>query len=317
MRANEIACWHAVSAGALAHCRHFALDDRDWSDENTTAMLTIGEYLGFATRLLLPSVEHAEGLWPRRRGDGRIGEDASSMLGSLFVTKLQIEAMGRADVREEDRPDFYAYVDEFQNFARAVAARVMNDAPADLPALLAMPLADNGASIEEARRGLVATIGENINVRRFVRREAGAGSLSSYLHGGRIGVLVEVQGGDAELARDIAMHIAASRPVCVDETGVPQEMLEKEKEIFAAQAAASGKPADIIEKMVSGRIRKFLAEVTLLGQPFVKDPDQSVEKLLKASGAKVHGFDRMELGEGVEKKTENFAEEVMAQVQGS
>jgi elongation factor Ts len=113
------------------------------------------------------------------------------------------------------------------------------------------------------------------------------------------------------------MHIAASRPVCVDETGVPQEMLEKEKEIFAAQAAASGKPADIIEKMVSGRIRKFLAEVTLLGQPFVKDPDQSVEKLLKAAGATVHGFDRMELGEGVEKKTENFAEEVMAQVQGS
>ena len=130
-------------------------------------------------------------------------------------------------------------------------------------------------------------------------------------------MLVEVQGGDAELARDIAMHIAASRPVCVDETGVPQEMLEKEKEIFAAQAAASGKPADIIEKMVSGRIRKFLAEVTLLGQPFVKDPDQSVEKLLQAAGATVLGFDRMELGEGVEKKTENFAEEVMAQVQGS
>ena len=134
---------------------------------------------------------------------------------------------------------------------------------------------------------------------------------------GRHARVAEVQGGDAELARDIAMHIAASRPVCVDESGVPQEMLDKEKEIFAAQAATSGKPADIIEKMVSGRIRKFLAEVTLLGQPFVKDPDQSVEKLLKASGAKVHGFDRMELGEGVEKKTENFAEEVMAQVQGS
>jgi len=113
------------------------------------------------------------------------------------------------------------------------------------------------------------------------------------------------------------MHIAASRPVCVDESGVPQEMLDKEKEIFAAQAAASGKPADIIEKMVSGRIRKFLAEVTLLGQPFVKDPDQSVGKLLKGAGATVHSFDRMELGEGVEKKTENFAEEVMAQVQGS
>ena len=248
------------------------------------------------------------------KADKKAGRVAAE---GVVVVEITDDAKTAVMVEVNSETDFVAKKDEFQNFARAVAERVMNDAPADLPALLAMPLADNGASIEEARRGLVATIGENINVRRFVRREAGAGSLSSYLHGGRIGVLVEVQGGDAELARDIAMHIAASRPVCVDESGVPQEMLDKEKEIFAAQAATSGKPADIIEKMVSGRIRKFLAEVTLLGQPFVKDPDQSVEKLLKASGAKVHGFDRMELGEGVEKKTENFAEEVMAQVQGS
>ena len=248
------------------------------------------------------------------KADKKAGRVAAE---GLVVVEVSDDAKTAVMVEVNSETDFVAKKDEFQNFARAVAARVMNDAPADLPALLAMPLADNGASIEEARRGLVATIGENINVRRFVRREASAGSLSSYLHGGRIGVLVEVQGGDAELARDIAMHIAASRPVCVDESGVPQEMLDKEKEIFAAQAATSGKPADIIEKMVSGRIRKFLAEVTLLGQPFVKDPDQSVEKLLKAAGATVHGFDRMELGEGVEKKTENFAEEVMAQVQGS
>jgi elongation factor Ts len=235
------------------------------------------------------------------------------------VVVVEVSGDGKTAVMVEvnSETDFVAKKDEFQNFAKAVASRVMSDAPADLEALLAMPLSDNGASIEEARRGLVATIGENINVRRFVRREAGAGSLSSYLHGGRIGVLVEVEGGDADLARDIAMHIAASRPACVDESGVSQEMLDKEKEIFSAQAAASGKPADIIEKMVSGRIRKFLAEVTLLGQPFVKDPDQPVGKLLKAAGATVRGFDRMELGEGVEKKTENFAEEVMAQVQGS
>jgi len=113
------------------------------------------------------------------------------------------------------------------------------------------------------------------------------------------------------------MHIAASKPVCIDESGVPQELLDKEKEIFSAQAEASGKPADIIEKMVSGRIRKFLGEITLLGQPFVKDPDQTVGKLLQAAGARVQVFERLELGEGIEKKTENFAEEVMAQVQGS
>jgi len=248
------------------------------------------------------------------KADKKAGRVAAE---GVVVVEVSDDARTAVMVEVNSETDFVAKKDEFQNFAKAVATRVMNDAPADLPALLAMPLADSGASIEEARRGLVATIGENINVRRFVRREAGAGSLSSYLHGGRIGVLVEVQGGDPELAKDVAMHIAASRPVCVDESGVPQEMLDKEKEIFAAQAAASGKPADIIEKMVSGRIRKFLAEVTLLGQPFVKDPDQSVGKLLKAAGATVCTFDRMELGEGVEKKTENFADEVMAQVRGS
>jgi elongation factor Ts len=213
--------------------------------------------------------------------------------------------------------DFVAKKDEFRDFARAVAARIMSDAPADLDALMALPLEDGGSSIEEARRGLIATIGENITVRRFRRRQAASGSLASYLHGTRIGVLVELEGGDNELARDVAMHIAASKPVCIDEDGVPPELLEKEKEIFSAQAAASGKPADIIEKMVSGRIRKFLGEITLLGQPFVKDPDQTVGKLLKAAGARVLSFDRLELGEGVEKKTENFAEEVMAQARGN
>jgi elongation factor Ts len=185
-----------------------------------------------------------------------------------------------------------------------------------MDAVMAMSL-QGGGSVEEARRGLIATIGENITVRRFNRRQASSGNLASYLHGTRIGVLVEIEGGDADLARDVAMHIAASKPVCIDESGVPQEMLDKEKEIFSAQAAASGKPADIIEKMVSGRIRKFLGEITLIGQPFVKDPDQSVGQLLKAAGARVISFDRLELGEGVEKKTENFAEEVMAQARGN
>jgi len=248
------------------------------------------------------------------KADKKAGRVAAE---GVIVVEVSDDGSTAVMVEVNSETDFVAKKDEFQAFAAGVAARVMQDAPADLEALLAMPLRDNGESVEEARRGLIATIGENINVRRFVRREAQAGALSSYLHGGRIGVLVEVQGGDADLAKDIAMHIAASRPVCIDETGVPQELLDKEKEIFTAQAAASGKPADIIDKMVSGRIRKYLGEVTLLGQPFVKDPDQSVGKLLKAAGATVHAFDRMELGEGVEKKTENFAEEVMAQVQGS
>jgi elongation factor Ts len=125
-----------------------------------------------------------------------------------------------------------------------------------------------------------------------------------------------VEGGDEELGKDLAMHIAASRPVCVDESNVPQSELDKEKEIYTAQAQESGKPAEIIEKMVQGRLKKFLKEITLLGQPFVKDPDLTVEKLLKDKNAKVHAFVRLEVGEGVEKKEENFADEVMAQVKG-
>jgi elongation factor Ts len=248
------------------------------------------------------------------KADKKAGRVAAE---GVIAMQISDDASLAVMVEVNSETDFVAKKDEFQSFAQAVARRVMSEAPADLDSLLALPLHEGGESIEEARRGLVATVGENINVRRFVRRQAQAGTLSGYLHGTRIGVLVQVEGGDAALAKDIAMHIAASRPVCVDEAGVPQEMLDKEKEIFAAQAQASGKPAEIIEKMVSGRIRKFLAEVTLLGQPFVKDPDQSVGQLLKGAGATVQGFDRLELGEGVEKKTESFAEEVMAQVQGS
>lgn len=254
----------------------------------------------------------------RKSGLAKADKKAGRVAAEGMIV-VEVSGDGRSAVMVEvnSETDFVAKKEEFQNFVRGVAQRILADAPADLEALMALPLADGGESIEEARRGLVATIGENINVRRFVRRESTGGNLSSYLHGGRIGVLVEVEGGDAALARDVAMHIAASRPVCVDESGVPQEMLDKEKEIFSAQAQASGKPAEIIEKMVTGRIRKFLGEITLLGQPFVKDPDQTVGKLLESAGATVKGFDRLELGEGVEKKTENFAEEVMAQVQGS
>ncbi len=248
------------------------------------------------------------------KADKKAGRVAAE---GLIVVEVSGDGKSAVMVEVNSETDFVANKAEFQEFARAVAQRVLADAPADVDALMALPLTDGGETVEEARRGLIATIGENINVRRFVRRQAGQGALSSYLHGNRIGVLVEVEGGDGDLARDVAMHIAASKPLCVDESGVSAEMLEREKAIFSAQAEASGKPADIIEKMVSGRIRKFLSEITLLGQPFVKDPDQNVGKLLKGAGAQVTGFDRMELGEGIEKKNENFAEEVMAQVQGS
>jgi len=182
---------------------------------------------------------------------------------------------------------------------------------------LSAQVLDSGATVDDARKALVAKLGENLSVRRFARMESAAGLVACYLHGSRIGVLVELNGGDAELGRDIAMHIAASKPVCVDDSGVPEEMIASEKEIFSAQAAASGKPANIIEKMVTGRIQKFLGEITLVGQPFVKNPDQTVGDLLKSKGAKVVRFARYEVGEGIEKEESNFAEEVMAQVRGS
>jgi len=248
------------------------------------------------------------------KADKKAGRVAAE---GMIVVEVSGDGKSAAVAEINSETDFVASKSEFQDFATAVVRRVLNDAPANVEALLAMPLKDGGETVEEARRSLIATIGENINVRRYIRREASSGALSSYLHGSRIGVLVELESGDGGLARDIAMHIAASRPECLDESGVSAEMLDKEKAIFTAQAEASGKPADIIEKMVSGRIRKYLGEITLLGQPYVKDPDQTVGKLLKAAGAKILGFDRLELGEGIEKKTENFAEEVMAQVQGS
>ncbi|MFV1972347.1 MAG: translation elongation factor Ts [Thiohalobacterales bacterium] len=214
--------------------------------------------------------------------------------------------------------DFVARKEDFQGFAAAIAQRVLADNPADTDSLLAMPLNDGDVTtIEDARKALIATIGENITVRRFVRMES-KNTIASYRHGVRIGVLVDLTGGDATLGKDLAMHVAAHdpRPVCVSEDQIPGDMVAKERDIFTAQARESGKPDNIIEKMIEGRIRKFLGEITLQGQAFVKDPDQTVGKMLNAAGAEVAGFERMELGEGIEKKAENFADEVMAQVKG-
>lgn len=212
--------------------------------------------------------------------------------------------------------DFVAKGDDFTAFAGKLAQRALETGATSAEALLETPIEEGGASVEEARKALIAKIGENISVRRVSRVESD-GVVGAYLHGSRIGVLVAVEGGDEELARDIAMHVAASKPVCVSADDVPAEVIEKEKEIFSAQAAESGKPADIIEKMVVGRINKYLKEITLLGQPFVKDPDQTVEKLLAAKGAKVTAFQRLEVGEGIEKKEEDFVAEVMAQAKGA
>jgi elongation factor Ts len=249
------------------------------------------------------------------KADKKAGRVAAE---GLVVIEISDDHKTAAIVEVNCETDFVAKKEDFQEFASAIAKRVLADDPADIDALLAMPLRDGDAtSIEDTRKALIATIGENISVRRFVRVES-SGELSSYRHGVRIGVLVDLDGGDAGLGKDLAMHIAAHdpRPVCISEEQVPTEMIEKEREIFTAQARESGKPDNIIEKMIDGRIRKYLSEITLLGQSFVKDPDQTVSKLLQAANATVLRFERMELGEGIEKKSENFADEVMAQVKG-
>ena len=214
-----------------------------------------------------------------------------------------------AMVEINSQTDFAAKAEDFVVFTDRVTAAALDDQSDSIESITL-----DGKPVEEARKTLVAKIGENIQVRRVVSGTSEGGHFGEYSHGGRIGVVVELEGGDAALARDIAMHVAASRPVCVDESGVPAELLEKEKGILVAEAADSGKPPEIVEKMVQGRMKKYLADITLTGQPFVKDPDQTVGALLKSAGATVRRFERFEVGEGIEKKEENFADEVMAQV---
>ena len=233
----------------------------------------------------------------------------------LIVFKSSADGKNAVMVEVNCETDFVTKGDDFLNFSSAVAQLTLDKKPADIDALQALTM-ENGETVSTATKNLIAKVGENMNVRRFVSKTTD-GVLACYLHGGRIGVLVELQGGDEALAKDIAMHIAASNPECVSEADVSPELIEREKAIFVAQAAESGKPPEIIEKMVGGRIKKFLKEITLTGQPFVKNPDQTVEQLLKEAGATVVGFDRLEVGEGIEKKVENFAEEVMAQAQGN
>ncbi len=213
--------------------------------------------------------------------------------------------------------DFVGRDSNFLEFSKNAANAALTHKVTDVTKLSQLPITHNEkTTIEETRQSLIAKIGENIQIRRAAGIHTN-NPVYQYVHGNRIGVLVQLEGGNADLGKDIAMHIAASRPLVIAPENVPQQLVEKEKEIFMAQAANSGKPADIIEKMVTGRIKKFLDEVSLLGQPFVKNPDQTVAQVLKAANAKVIHFERFEVGEGIEKKVENFAEEVMAQVRGS
>ncbi|MFO1324763.1 MAG: translation elongation factor Ts [Burkholderiales bacterium] len=207
--------------------------------------------------------------------------------------------------------DFVARNDDFKAFAAEVAQLIARDNPADVAALSERKLA-SGETVEAKRVALVQKIGENMSIRRFVRRTA-SGTLASYVHGVKIGVLVDLTGGAAQLGRDLAMHIAASKPLAVDRSGVSADVVAKEREIAAARAAESGKPANIVEKMVDGAVAKFLADVTLLAQPFVKgDGKQTVEQLVRSAGATVNGFTLYVVGEGIEKKKDDFAAEVAA-----
>ena len=243
---------------------------------------------------------------------------AAARVAAEGIVGAWLAADGRtgAMVEVNCETDFVSRNDDFVAFAKKLAQVIGERNPADLAAVAALPL--DGGTVESTRQALVQKIGENLAIRRYARFATPA-RLMQYLHGGgRIGVTVELEGGDEATGRDIAMHVAASaapgavRPVCVSRDQVPAELIAKEREIYSAQAAESGKPAEIVAKMVEGRINKYLAEVTLLGQPFVKNPDESVEKHLKSKGAAVKGFTLYVVGEGLEKRKDDFAAEVAA-----
>ncbi len=231
---------------------------------------------------------------------------AEGVIGSYVSGDGKIGAL----VELNCETDFVAKNDEFVQLAKDAAKLVAEHNPPDVEALSALKLA-SGQTVEEARKALVMKLGENITIRRIARFET-TGHLSVYLHGNKIGVLVDMHGGDATLGKDIAMHVAASKPVAVSKEQVPAESIERERAIARARALESGKPANIVDKIVEGSIAKFLSEVTLLGQPFVKNPDETVEKLLKSKGAMVNGFTLFIVGEGIEKKVVDYAAEVAA-----
>jgi len=242
------------------------------------------------------------------------GNKASKLAGrtaaeGVVATFISADKKLGALVEVNCETDFVAKDDGFVAFAKAVAQAAAESGVTDVEALASVKVA-SGETVEELRKAVIAKLGENMSVRRAVVYKT-AGQIAAYLHGAKIGVIVDIEGAE-QLGRDVAMHIAASKPVCVSKDQVPAELLEQERKIFSAQAAESGKPAEIIAKMVEGRINKYLAEVTLLGQQFVKNPDQTVEKLLAEQKAKVNAFSMFVVGEGIEKQVVDFAAEVAA-----
>ena len=250
----------------------------------------------------------------RKAGQAKADKKADRVAaeGAIFMARA---ADGKSAVMLEvnSETDFAARDDNFINFANNVAMAALTTGTTDVNALANVMLKGSNNTVEQARQELVAKIGENIKLRRAELMHS-EGVVGTYLHGVRIGVLVSLKNGDESLAKDIAMHIAASRPLVVSREQVSADSIEAERDIFNAQARESGKPQDIIDKMIEGRISKFLDEVSLLGQPYVKNPTIKVAQLLKEKNTEVAAFTCFEVGEGIEKKEDNFVEEVMAQV---
>ncbi|MEW6098629.1 MAG: translation elongation factor Ts [Pseudomonadota bacterium] len=239
---------------------------------------------------------------------------AASRITAEGVVAAFVEGATGALIEVNCETDFVSKNDSFLAFAKSLAELVAKNDPADVAALSALPLAQDGfgPTVEDVRKGLIGKIGENMSIRRF-KRYAGGAQLASYLHGTRIGVIVEFD-GDAVAAKDVAMHVAAMKPVALSSADVPAELVEKERKIAAEKAAESGKPAEIVAKMVDGAVQKYLKEVSLLNQPFVKNDKQTVEQMLKAANTTVKSFTLYVVGEGIEKKQDDFAAEVAAQV---
>lgn len=249
----------------------------------------------------------------RKSGQAKAAKKAGRTAAEGAVVVATNDDNSRALMVEiNSETDFVARDENFLGFANKVAQAALQAGATDAAEIAELKLED-GASVEEARQALVQKIGENIQVRRAVALNVEGGVVASYVHGGKIGVLVSLSGGDTELGKDVAMHVAAVAPMVVKSDQVPAETLDKEREIIRAQPDMEGKPAEIVEKMVGGRINKFLKEVSLLDQPFVKDPNTSVGNLVKGAGAEVVAFERLVVGEGIEKEEVDFAAEVMAQ----
>ena len=242
----------------------------------------------------------------------KAGRIASEGLVSVEVNDNNKSA---AILEVNSETDFVAKGAAFIDFVNKLTKLALKNMPSNIEEFLAQTL-DTGETVDKARENIIAKIGENISVRRVKVVKAGNGTIGSYEHGGRIAVLTHLAEDNATLAKDMAMHIAASKPECVNEDQLSEELIERERAIFIEQAKESGKPDNIIEKMIVGRMKKFVNEVTLYGQPFVKDPETTVGKLVKSNNNEVVSFVRFEVGEGIEKKEDNFVEEVMAQAQG-